>query len=161
MENSAYLLPTANARHQPPEAQGWKVETKVQQSTIPACSRGRFVQEAVPAGTVVCEKPCYFIADMNEALELPANAAITFATGADIEQYVEWVVAKGVARETIVEELVHFIYGFGANLVAVNASTHCSMSPSQPLRSRPSAPCRTTTMPCWHGRRKPWPTAAR
>ena len=43
----------------PDPVRGWKVQTKVERSRTGGESKGRFVQEPAPIGTLMLEKICY------------------------------------------------------------------------------------------------------
>jgi len=94
------------------EAQGWKIDTAQKQSTIAEAGIGRDALAAASAGTLICEKPiCPFTED-NTDLIYPVDGCISFKSNADLETYVDYVVAKGVAGEKILDLLMNFAHGF-------------------------------------------------
>lgn len=106
------------------EDQGWRISTHVSKSSIPVAGKGRFSEEHVAGDTLLVEKLVIPMGTLDTLHGVPANAVITFACAADLEKYIALMIAEGGhTRDSVVEVLEHFIYGFDGNSCCLNVST--------------------------------------
>ena len=109
---SRLLSPLENAATLSSAEQGWCVATSIQPSLSPGAGNGRFINEAVPAGTVVSEKPIIPMAEIRAVGALRRDQVVTFASTAELEDWVWMNMNEGdFTRVDVLKVLEHFLYG--------------------------------------------------
>jgi len=107
--------------------EGWTIASEIKGSSIPQAGNGRFVIDAVPAGTVVFEKKFVDIKTIHSLHQLSPNSTVAFNDRADLEKFVSLSESEGGhSREAVLAEYEHFIWGIDGKYVCLNYSTWTS-----------------------------------
>lgn len=126
---ASYRCPMEAAMRLPSAAQGWRIATAVRQSLISAAGNGRFVSEAVRAGTVISVKPVVPMAQLSSLRTLSADQAVSFSTVPELEHYITLRAQEdggGVPREQVLDLFEHFVWsldGSDSGRCCLNLST--------------------------------------
>ena len=131
LSTSRLLSPVERALELSSSAQGWRIATTVRASGIPGAGNGRYVDEAVTAGTIISRKSLVPMADVREISALPTDQVITFSSAAELEDFVWMSTEEGSATKyadvhTLFEHFVYGLDGSTAGRCCLNVASWCT-----------------------------------